>query len=279
MPAPGHIQLQVLIVTHQPAGAARVAAMNLPCVAGVEYLVSWQNHGDAPLPPELNRDDVTVHRFDRPGVSANRNNLLRLASAPFVLVGDDDLQYSAEGLAAVLRCMESHPETDYFSFRYTGADRKGYPDAECNLARLPRNFYQTAFEVGLNRRGRAAALQFSDYFGPGAPRFAASEDEMLLACARHQGLSCRFFPLTVAEHPGLTTGSRPTATRGILASKGAMIGLCYPWSSPARVVLASWRESRRGRMAFLPALRAIASGARYALFHRNKLFNSGKNES
>lgn len=36
--------MQVLISTCTPQGIARVAAMELPVVEGVEYLVMWQKH-------------------------------------------------------------------------------------------------------------------------------------------------------------------------------------------------------------------------------------------
>ena len=39
--------MQVLISTCTPQGIARVAAMELPVVEGVEYLVMWQKHEGA----------------------------------------------------------------------------------------------------------------------------------------------------------------------------------------------------------------------------------------
>ena len=90
------LTLDVLIATHTPEGILRVADMNLPVVEGVRYIVSWQDHRDAEIPPALDaRNDVTVDRFGQRGVSFNRNNAIELSTADVYLVADDDLRYSS----------------------------------------------------------------------------------------------------------------------------------------------------------------------------------------
>ena len=193
-------RLQVLIATHRAPGIERVAAMALPELEGVQYIVSWQDCDGIPEPEYFSRRrDISVRRFYHPGVSANRNNLLELATAPFVLIADDDLVYTPDSLLGALAIMENNPDTDYFSFRYSGADNKPYPEAETSLATLPKGFYQTAFEVGLNRSRLGRELRFNEYFGPGAPFFTAAEDEIFLYTARRNGLVCRYFPFTVCS--------------------------------------------------------------------------------
>ncbi len=73
--------LDLLVATHRPEGILRVAQMVLPPIAGVRYVVSWQNHHDAPEPEVLKRPDVTILRFDGVGLSANRNNALANCTA------------------------------------------------------------------------------------------------------------------------------------------------------------------------------------------------------
>lgn len=272
------LRLQVLIATHRPEGIARVAAMNLPRLEDVDYLVSWQDSGDTPIPVELEgRRDVRVIRFARPGVSANRNNLLEQASGDFVLIADDDLVYTEESLTNVLACIYANPHIGYFSFRYKGPDNKVYPQEACSLDKPPRGFYQTAFEVALYNPNRCnpGRLRFNEYFGPGAPVLTAGEDEMLLLTARKMGLKCMYFPIDVATHPGLTTGSRK-ATPGVAKSNGAIIALEHPVTWPLRVTVNSWRMARKGRMGFLPALWNMAHGAVYALYRRRWMLPSSK---
>lgn len=47
------LTLDVLICTYTPDGIRRVAGMNLPALEGVTYIVSWQEHADAPVPDSL----------------------------------------------------------------------------------------------------------------------------------------------------------------------------------------------------------------------------------
>lgn len=259
-------RLQVLIATHRAPGIERVAAMRLPEVEGVQYLVSWQHCMDLPEPEYFSRRrDITVHRFFGEGVSANRNNLLEYATAPFVLIADDDLIYTREQLLGALEIMERHPDTDYFSFRYDGADNKTYPEAETSLENLPKGFYQTAFEVGLNRRGEARELRFNKFFGPGAPFFTAAEDEILLYTARRNGLRCRFFPFTICTHPGLTTGSRREVADGFYRSHGAVIALNNRRTWPLRVALNAWRSGRGRSAGLMHIWRLMHRGAVKAL--------------
>jgi len=182
-----------------------------------------------------------------------------------VLIADDDLVYTPDSLLGALAIMENNPDTDYFSFRYSGADNKTYPEAETSLATLPKGFYQTAFEVGLNRSRLGRELRFNEYFGPGAPFFTAAEDEIFLYTARRNGLVCRYFPFTVCTHPGLTTGSRTIVPDGFYRSHGAVIALNNRRTWRLRIALNAWRSWRHRRAMLFHIWRQMRQGAVRAL--------------
>ena len=117
------LTLDLIIATHSAAGIERVAAMVLPPVEGVRYVVSWQNSGDTALPDALKRDDIEVHRTDTVGLSSNRNNALDYSTGDIRLIVDDDLVFTAGQLRSVISTFESHPELDVALFRYDGSDR------------------------------------------------------------------------------------------------------------------------------------------------------------
>lgn len=260
--------LDVLIVTHAPEGIGRVAAMNPPRLDGVNYIVSWQNHGDSPVPDSLlGRDDFRIYRFDGKGVSANRNNALDHSTADIMLIADDDLIYSPENLLTVRRVMAENPEVDYASFMYDGPDRKQYPDRVTDISVVPENFYQTTFEIALRADTAAGSLRFNPLFGPGAPVLTAAEDEMFYLTARHRGVKMRFFPYVIATHPDTTTGSRVVTDAGVVKASGAVIIRQYPVSGLLRIPLKAWRMSRNGRAGFMFALRNLISGAVYSIFN------------
>ena len=261
--------MSVTIVTHRPEGIGRVAAMNLPVIDGVEYVVSWQNHGDAPIPATLTqRRDIRVCRCAATGVSANRNNALDNARGEIVLIGDDDLIYNREALEKVIGVFRSDPTLHYASFRHDGPNKKQYPAESLSINPRPRNFHQTAFEVAFRRCPMTDRLRFSPSFGPGTKRFTAGEDTILAMTARNMGLNCRFFPITIATHPGLTTGFRRVTDAGVTRTKGAAITLEHPVTFLLRLPLAAWRDSRAGRAAFLASLRHLFTGAAMIIIDR-----------
>lgn len=266
--------LSVTIATHRPEGILRVEAMNLPPIDGVEYVVSWQNHQHAPLPPSLGqRTDITVCRFDGTGVSANRNNALDHARGEVVLIGDDDLIYNKVALEEVARIFQADPSLHYASFRFDGPDNKKYPSESVDINPRPPHFHQTAFEVAFRRCDATRSLRFCEQFGPGNRRFSAGEDTVLAITARNMDLRSRFFPVTIATHPGLTTGLRRVTDSGVTRSKGAAITLEHPASFLLRLPLAAWRDSRAGRAPILRSLYNLFAGAALILADRT-LWNS-----
>ncbi len=258
--------LSVLIATYRPEGITRVAAMDLPRTEGVEYVVSWQEHENAPVPDAVaSRPDIKVHRFDLRGVSLNRNNAISHAGAPLLLMSDDDLRYTSAQLTAVIKAFAEHPEVDYASFMYDGTAGKTYPDAETDISTPPRWFYQTCFEIAVRKSPRTARLLFNPCFGPGAPYFTCGEDEIFYLTARRMGLNCRFFPITVTAHPHPSTGQRAISHPGILRTNGALIALNHPHTFWARIPVNAWRISRRGRAPLISSLAYMYAGAFTAL--------------
>lgn len=251
--------LDVAISTLGPDGIARTAAMELPRLEGVRYIVSWQTDTPLPLPEPLQRPDVEVHAITGRGLSRNRNNALAHTRADVVLIADDDLSYTPGALKAVAGAFAAHPGLDFATFRYDGADHKTYPATECDLRRLPRGYFLTSFELALRRRVIDDGIRFDERFGLGSP-LGAGEEELLLATLRRRGYRGRFFPVNITTHHGPTTGMRPASRPGAVRALGAYIGMAYPLTGAPRVVLKAWRMSSSGQMALLPALAALGAG-------------------
>ena len=261
------LTLEVMIATCGPDGGRRVEAMRLPRLDGVSYLVSWQEPGGVAVPESLAcREDVRVLPLEGLGLSRNRNHCLDNARGDILLVADDDLELYPEGLEAVRRLFGENPGLEYGSFRYDSDVVKTYPVSACCLARLPKDFYQTSFEIALRRDSRAGLLRFPENFGLGAGEFTAGEEELFLKKARINGLDCRFIPVTIACHPGATTGVRARLADGALRARGAVTAVEYPLTAVLRVPLVAWRVSRARQAGFMTALRLMAAGACKAIF-------------
>lgn len=253
--------LDLAVVTHRPEGIQRVAKMVLSPIEGVRYVVSWQAHGDAPVPDELIRPDVEIHRFSGTGISANRNNAIDHCSGDVVLFSDDDIIYSHEGFQAVIEAFQKNPTLDVATFRSVHEDDRIFPHSETRLRRyLPPNYSVTSFEIAF-RRVMSDALLCCPEFGLGSPKLHGGEDELFLMSAIRRGLDCRFFPITICEHPGASTGTKAYFTNENLQASGCLIALTQPWSAILRVPLKAWRVSRKGQASFLRALYRIGRGA------------------
>lgn len=246
-----------------------VVAMNLPEVDGVEYVVSWQQHEDAPIPGKLqSRHDIKIYRFEQKGLSNNRNNALMKATGDICLIADDDLIYTESQLKAVKAAFQNHPEIDLAVFQYTGPyHRKTYPTTELSLVKVPRYFHPVNFEMAFRRKAAFTdrPLRFNLHFGPGAQVLTAGEDDILFLTARRLGLNCRFFPITITTHNDMPTGGRKVTDPGVLRTNGAIIALTHPITFPARLPVNAWRIKKSGRAGFWNALKLMTQGAIYAL--------------
>lgn len=265
------LTLDLALITHTPQGIQRVADMNLPVVDGVRYIVSWQNHGDTPVPASLLRDDVEIHRFNKTGQSFNRNNALDHCTADIVLNSDDDLIYTSDSLMAVRKTFEDNPLVDVATFK---ADMPGapiYPSESCILTdSLPKGFWVATFNIAF-RRQSVGNLRFHPEFGLGSPKLHGAEDEFFLLSAIRRKLHCRYFPIVICTHPNQSTGTKATFTPGNLRAAGCYITIAYPKTFPARLLLKAWRISRNRQSGFFRALRYLISGATSAphILHTN----------
>lgn len=258
------LTLDLALITHTPQGIQRIADMNLPVIDGVRYIVSWQNHCDAPIPASLMRDDVDIYRFNHQGLSLNRNNSLDHCSADIVLIADDDIIYTAERLKSVIRTFTDKPDVQLATFMADMPGAPVFPEESCALGEpLPKGYWIASFHIAFRRRS-IGDLHFHPEFGLGSPRMHGSEDELFLLSAIRRKLNCRYFPIEICVHPNQSTGTKAVFTPENIRATGCYIALAYRSSFAPRLVLKAWRLSRNRQSGFLRAMRYLISGAMYA---------------
>lgn len=265
------LSLDLLIATHRPEGLQRVAAQLLEPIAGIRYIVSWQNHGNAPVPESLSgRPDVEIHRFEGTGLSRNRNNALKHCSADLVLITDDDVTLFPEGLQQLRKAFEENPEVDLATFRTKYGDPSHYPARETKLCNpLPKGYYVSSIEIAF-RRKLSRSLQFCPELGIGLETYKGGEDEIFLQTAIRRGFNCRFFPITINAHPHASTGTLAHFEAGHLRAAGLVIGLTYGRFSYPRAILKALRVARAGQASLPSALKNISKGFFAAPWFRRK---------
>ena len=261
------VKLQVMICTCGGDGLQRVARMILPDVAGVEYLVSCQSE-EQEIPAPLLRDDVKIYFTPTIGVSINRNNALSLATAPYALVADDDLEYYADGLQGVIDTFEDNPDVDIATFRFRGDDGKVYPTTEHDLSVPYRLYTVTAFEIAMRMSSvRNAPLKFSTLISFGTSYIGCGEEDVFMVQAMRRGLKCVFYPITICRHTGPTTGVRRMRDPLVIRASGMYIYLRFGWSGPLRMLLKAYRIGGN----IFRNLKYLIQGWLFGLRHRKEL--------
>lgn len=240
--------LQVLISTYGRQGIERLASLPHPVMEGVEYIVSWQYGDDAPVIPEplKQRKDFTILPNGTRGLTINRNLALEAATAPLVLISDDDVEYSEEGLRNVIKGFEDNPEADYINFKYDSDDNPipHFPQ-KADLRKPPKGWstggsFEIAFRLDSIRKHN---IRFNTLFGIGAP-FPSGEEDLLLHDVIKAGLHPIYLPVTIVTHQGTTTSMRTQSQDSFIRTKGAVFMILHPLSWPLRMIAHAVRFSK-----------------------------------
>lgn len=264
------LTLELSVVAYGPEQIGQVVEMLMAPVGWLRYTVSWQlpDGGDARIPAELRRDDVTVHITPTRGVSLNRNNALDHAAADVVLPTDCDVRYDMEALARLRELFEASPDLDFLLFRHRCGDNKPYPEKEMAVFRKPApGLNVCVYETALRRTAiERTGLRFDPRFGPNSTRFPAGEDDVFYLTMLRKGLRGRYVPLTVSSQNGMTTGFRQIDDPMVARTSGVVIGMLFPWTAFLRVPLKAVRMRRAGQYPFFAALRELGRGALQSYF-------------
>ena len=302
------IQLQLQVCTLGLQGLERLARTQRPQVDGVEYLVSCQltieksaqasanevavqaiatNQAEVlqlaseELKAFLQREDVKLHIIHSRGVSKNRNNALSLATAPLSLLSDDDVDYTAEGLQAIIQAFEQAPQADVISFQFRQGEKpnqgeksnqKFYPDKAFHHQHPPKGFYISLIEIAFRTKKVQAHCRFNENFGIGAEHFPSGEEDILLKDMLKAGLNCVYEPICICSHPSLSTGTRRFADPAFLQCKGAIFSYIHPNTWLLRLVKGAITEGRKKRVSpwiFLSnTLKGVCLAKRLKVFSR-----------
>lgn len=245
--------MQVLICTYGRDGIERIAHSNHPEVEGVEYLVSWQVHEDSPLPDSLERADFKIAKSNTKGLSVNRNIALSKATAPLLLISDDDTVHTAEGLRAIIDAFSEHPDIDIITFRFDSTgNKKYYPDHSVSINKCPKGYYISSIEIAMRRTAVQGKIWFNENFGIGAT-FPSGEEDVFLRDCLDSGLKGIFLPITIARHDGTTTSERNMMLDSRPQTKGAVFLRLYPIQWPLRMLVHTLREIPLRRKGLVPS--------------------------
>lgn len=264
------ISLEVLICTYGDR-ITQIDVAGLPHLDEVAYVVCCQNpEGTAAVPPALAaRPDISVHFFADRGLSVNRNHAFDVATAPYVLISDDDISYSAAGLRAIIEAFGSEEAPDIVTTRSEIPEHHVYPPHGHDLAAPYRFYAPISFEIALRRSAlEASGLRFPPLAGIGAPFVQCAEEQFFMRRALAAGLRGKYLDTLVSRHHGPTTCTRSARQAGVVRGKGAFMtadrGIA---GAVLRFPLEAWRSAASAPKAFV----WLWQGLFYYLRHRREL--------
>lgn len=197
-------RVQVLVSTM----GERIQTLHLPEPRpGVGYVVVHQTPEAQPLDAQaapnwlLQRSDVRYVPLDTVGLSLSRNAALQAATAPWVALADDDLDYDLDALARLIGLAERRG-ADIACGYHRWADGTSTLGSQ-PPARLRRTTIGSVTSIDIvARRARVgdAGVRFDPSFGLGA-RWPSCEETVFLADALAAGLTIWRFPVELATHP------------------------------------------------------------------------------
>lgn len=261
-------KIDVLVCTHGDR-LCNIDPAQLPQTAGVRYVITSQS-AEKSCAFASQRPDIEVHFNNTRGLSANRNAAFANARAPYVLIADDDVQYSAAGLATLAQYIErqnlENGPADIILNRVAGVTHRRYPATGHLSAKA--NHYAASVEIALRLQFvRENSLLFDTRFGLGATVFGSGEEDVFLYQAMRKTTRTFFSGITIGRHPQTTTG-QDFPTPATLMARGAVLRLRHPRTAPARIA----------RLAFILSGNALQNAFyMYKGYHASPLAHPGNN--
>ena len=168
------------------------------------------------------RDKHTITMYSS-GLSLSRNKALENASSDICLISDDDLTYIPNIDQAIQQVFDEYPNVDIITFkisRSNGVDYKKYANKPFyhNLRTLMK---VSSVEIAIRRQVIKTNLKFDEDFGLGA-KYPTGEETIFLTDALKRGMSILYYPLNIATHPDISSGSNYNV-KNLAKAKGAML--------------------------------------------------------
>jgi len=243
-----------------------------PCSNGVEYIFSIQVPCNQPvtIPPAIgSRSDVSIFIHRDTGITRNRNHAISHASAPYILMADDDLHYTPEALQRVISEYESRADADYILWQADMPDKRTYPPETVGLTGWLRNYHPVSIEFSFRRQALdTAGIRWNELAGIGAPYLICGEEELMFRDLLRSTLRGYYINHTVTVHAKETTSGRLSSSAPFLRTKGAIMRACRgAWQALLRLPV----EAHRSEAPFLKSLAWLLQGYAYGCRHNAEL--------
>ena len=182
------------------------------------------------IPPS--RSDVRAIQLESIGVAKSRNEAIEQAKGTYLIFADDDIEFNAKGLEAVL---DHFKVCDCALVLGQAVDeknvlRKNYPTQIQKLNRF-NSARAATYEMVIDvKKVRESNLKFDENFGAGVTNYLGDE-YIFIADLLRSGSRAHFLPATLATHPTDSSGSGWGTSRD-LAVRSKIFTRVFGWYAP-----------------------------------------------
>ena len=156
------------------------------------------------------RADVSIELLESKGVAKSRNRAIWLARGEYLVFSDDDITFDVKGLEKAIALLDANPKHSLLlaqAVDESGKLRKRYPKKVTKLNSLNSARAATYEMIIRVDAVRQFGVQFDERFGAGAENYLGDEYIFIVDLLRAGGKAV-FAPITIAQHPTESSGSR-----------------------------------------------------------------------
>ena len=201
----------------------------------------------------LLEQDVQIILDQRKGLSRSRNQILEKFEGDFLMICDDDIEYSKNSLREIMKVVESS-DMDFYSFMLFTPDGENYKEYKAStfVHNMKTIASVSSVEIMLRSTVKKSGVIFDSSFGRGA-RWPCGEENIFLADLIRKGLKGAFVPVKIGSHPKPLDAD--SMSNQELTCKGASLTRTYGRRISLAAVLYLWlRKSKPLRFRDLGAL-------------------------
>lgn len=182
----------------------------------VKYIVSVQNIDNESflIPSKLkNREDVKVILCDKRGLSENRNNCIREATADICFIADDDVRYENAYIDEVKNRFFDDNSLDILSGKIQTYDKEPeYKKYKNNITKVNFSNFKNISSIEIVFRRESIVdndILFDPDFGLGSLKFSkGGEETIFIKDSLNKGLKINYFPIYLVKHPYESSGKK-----------------------------------------------------------------------
>ncbi len=172
----------------------------------IEIIIAVQG-GFTEIP---HREDVKLIHLESIGAAKSRNQILAAATGEILFFGDDDMEWSQEGMVSIVDYFTENSNVDLIlgqAINENSLLRKRYFKRKRRLSRF-NSAKAATYEIAIRTKPfREKSIKFNESFGAGTENYLGDEYIFISdACAN--GLICEFIPVVVAIHPSDSSGTQ-----------------------------------------------------------------------